>query len=1266
MKHLPGRPSQIASLILILLLAACVAPIPTWAQADRGAVKGETQDTQKASVPGVKLALRNEATSVVTSATSESSGQFSFLNLSPGAYTLTAEATGFSKSVQQHIEVGVGSTVALAVTLQPGQVQQTITVSAASAAIETQTSDIGTVITPQEIKDLPVSLNADSRNPLNFVVLSPGVSGSTPGASPDYRLHVSGGASYGNEVYVDGVPVMNPNLTGDISLDHPPIDAIGQFKLINNNQTAQYGLSSGIVSFAFKSGTNDFHGSLFDFLQNDALNASGYTLGVIRARPECQVTPLPDTCKKAPLKQNEYGGTFGGPVWIPKLYNGRNKTFFFVDYTGFAYRPSSNNATLTTIPNAFRNGDFSQLLGPQMTDPASGQPIFDPAGRPVFAGQVYNPASVHTVVGPDGKSYQVRDPYPGNVIPSGSGSLSAVSQNVLKSFPMATNDAVFNNFVRRQSSKIDEKRFVAKIDEHISEKHSVSGSAFIGDYTNTNNGGLNLLDAIGTSNPTKQIRFTYNYAHSPTLLNNFNIGYLRDNNKSGTITDGPGLESLGLQGLPPLAQGSPYPLIGTSGSTDSIGSASPPAVSIGNRYYVNDNLTMIRGNHAFTFGGEVRREQLNNLGLSDANFTFATAETGLNGTLFAGGQPVSNPGGTGNGVSSFLTGGPDYVHIDYPIAQYYRWWQTGVFAQDDWRVTPNLTLNLGIRYDIQVPRTEKYGNVSSVDPTLPNPTAGGIPGAYTFYGNGQGRNGRPRVGDIDYKGFQPRIGFAYSPDAAHRTALRGGFAITRPLGNDNLQGGFTGGYNFGFAGIAQASRAADYIGSPAYNWDTSFPASGVVPPASTLTPGFFVGNDNPVWTGPKVGLPPTQIFWTTQIQQQVANSMVLNIAYVGSHTYHIGTWSKPNALNPPVIQAKYGAAAAAVGVPLNDLLTLSINDPRAAAAGITPPWPDFATALGSSATVAQALRPFPQYGSMDHPLNPIASVSYNGLQTSLQKRFSQGLTFLLAYTFSKTIGNADSNSGPSAGAENAIFAGSFSQDYYNPKADRAVTSSDIPHVVSLSYTYELPVGPGKRFLNHGGAVGKVVGGWSVSGIHQYQSGRPIHIEVDYTSGSTNPYLAAADGFSFRPNIVPGQPFKNPAYNRNCSGPVQTTAGRNPCQFYINPGAFTPAPPGTFGNAPNLISSLRMPAYINEDLSLSKRTSIFENLDLQFQANFFNAFNRTIFSSGGNANTFILNALAPAPPDLSQGSLANSNTVFGIMTNQQNAPRIIQFGMKLEF
>jgi hypothetical protein len=289
-------------------------------------------------------------------------------------------------------------------------------------------------------------------------------------------------------------------------------------------------------------------------------------------------------------------------------------------------------------------------------------------------------------------------------------------------------------------------------------------------------------------------------------------------------------------------------------------------------------------------------------------------------------------------------------------------------------------------------------------------------------------------------------------------------------------------------------------------------------------------------------------------------------------------------------------------------------------------------------------------------------VSYNGLQSSLQKRFSHGLTFLLSYTFSKTIGNADTNDGPSAGAENAIYAGSFAQDYYNPRGERSVTSSDIPHIVALSYTYELPVGPGKAFLHKGGIVGKAVGGWSVSGIQQYQSGSPIHIEYD-ALGSDNPFFAAGDGYSFRPNVVPGQPFKNPAYQRSCSGPVQATAGRNACQFYINPAAFSLPAPGEFGNAANSISQLRNPAYVDEDLSVSKRTTIFENLNLQFQANFFNALNRTTFSAGGNSQTFIING---APPDLSAASLSQSNTVFGIMAAQQNMPRVIQFGMRLEF
>ena len=1227
---------------------------PSYAQANLGSVQGQVQDKQHAAVPDSQLTLTNEQTAVAQKAVSGSSGTFSFLNITPGTYTLAAEAKGFAKSVQQHIIVGVGTAVTNNVVLSPGQVAEVVTVEADAAHVDTETSEIGTTITPGEIKDLPVSLNADMRNPLNFVVLTPGVAGSEPGSSPDYRLHFSGSVSYADEVYIDGVPIMETNLAGNITNNHPPIDAISEFRVINNNQTAQYGLASGIVSFAFASGTNSYHGSLFEFLQNDALDAAGYVTDALGL-------------KKAPLKQNEFGGTFGGPVRIPGLYKGRDKTFFFFDYTEFRFRPSANNATLTTYPTPFRTGNFSALLGPQVTDPASGMPVLDPAGRPIYAGAIYNPFSVHTVVGPDGNSYQVRDPFPGNIVPSGFSGLSAVSQTILNSFPTASSDALEDNVARQQSSQINEHRMVIKIDEHINPKHSISGSFFSGGYSNANNGGLNLLDAIVTSTPTLQGRLSYNYNHSATLLNNLNLGVIRDTGVTGPVQPGPGFAALGITGLPPLDPGSFYPGIQMGTVQNSIGSNSGIGSSYDyeTRYFLNDNLTLLRGHHIITFGGEGRYLQRNEGGFSGGYFDFANTETALNGTGFINGhQAVSIPSTTGDPRASFLFGATDFSYFEYPAEQGYRWWQTGEYLQDDWKVRPNLTLNLGLRYDLQIPRTETHGNVSTLDPTLANPAAGGLPGAYTFYGTGPGRNGLKRIGNIYPGGIQPRIGFAYSPGTLNRTAIRGGFAMTRPIGNDNNESGIGGTqYDTGYAGLATVNRPGDEVGSPAYYWDSAYPASSIS--GQTLNPGLLVGNDNPAEIHPSAGMPPTQFYWTTQLQQQMSGSVVFSLAYVGMHTYHLGIWSKPNQIDSVAAQAKYGAATAAAGLPLAQFLLLPVTDPRVAAAGITPPWPGFQATFGSGATAGQAIRPFPQYGDIDNPLNPIGSVSYNGLQTSLQKRLSHGLTFLLSYTFSKTIGDVDSGDGPAAGAENGIYAASYFQDYYNPRAQRAVTSSDIPQVVTLSYTYQLPVGRGKPFLNRGGVLNEALGGWSVSGIQQYQSGRPIHIEYD-SVGAGNPFFEG-DGYSFRPNLVPGQPLKNPLYRPSCSGPVQSKPGRNACQFYINPAAFSAPAIGQFGNAPNYLGNLRMPGYLDEDLSASKRFTIFRESDLQFQANFFNAFNRVVFGNGGggvgNATTFIYNY---APPNLSAAALANSTTVFGIMAAQQNAPRIIQFGLRLEF
>ena len=1230
-------------LVLCLLL---VLPAAGFSQTDRGSIKGQVHDEQRAMIPNTQLVLRNEATGVEFRSVSQTAGEFSFVNLAPGFYSLTSTNPGFAKSVQQHIAVVVGTTLPLDLTLHPSNVETVVTVSSDTAAIEPQTSEIGTVVTPKEIADLPVPMSDDSRNPLSFLTLTPGVAGSEPGASPDYRLHISGSPSDSNEVYIDGVPIMNTAVAGDASLTHPPIDAISEFKVINNNQSAQFGLASSAVSFAFKSGTNTFHGQLFEFIQNDKLNANDYVSNAL-GQP------------RAPLKQNEYGGTIGGPVIIPKLYNGRDKTFFFFEYSQFSWRPSSNTADLTTFPNAYRMGNFQQALGPQLMTP-DGQPIYDALGRPTYTGEIYDPHTTRTVTGPNGQPYIVRDPFPDNTIPQAD--FSSIASTILTDFPTAQSDAINNNFFRVQKTKNDEHRLVAKLDHTFNDKHNISGSYFHGTYNNGSNGSLNTFDSNVTVAPTSQFRFSYNYTHSPRVSNNANVGFLRDTNTSGPSTLGPGLAALGINGLPVAPGNAPFPAIRLQGSLSTSLGAGGSSFEAENRFFESDNLTVIRGHHNLTLGGELRRLQRNEIGISSGAFNFNSPETALNGTGFAGapdGPPVSIPGGGGNSGASFLLGAVDTSYNTFPIAQGYRWLQTGVYLEDDWKARKNLVLNLGLRYDIQVPRTEVNGYASTVDPNLPNPAAGGLPGAYTFYGSGPGRNGRPRIGDIDFKEFQPRLGFAYTPFADQKTAFRGGYAITRPTGNDNLENGIgSGEYSVGFSGAANAANPGDAAGSPAFYLDQGFPASAITP--AQIGPGIQVGNTNPGLIHPSSGRPPTQENWALQVQQELPGNIIATIGYVGSHAYHIGVWSKPNQVDPAVA-AKYASAAASVGLALNDYLVQPIQSPAATAGGINLPWSGFVDALGSAATIAQALRPFPQYGDIDNLINPIGSVSYNGLQTSLQRRFSGGLTFLASYTFSKTLGNVDSQNGAFAGGENAQYSASFYQDYYNPRAERSVTSSDIPQIVALSYTYELPVGKGRKYLNHGGITNALAGGWQISGIQQYQSGRPIHIEYD-AFGDSNPYKAT-DGFSFRPNLVPGQPVENPGYRKSCSGPLPSTQGRAPCSFYINPAAFVAPPAGQFGNAPHFLGNLRLPVFLNENLSVSKRFHLFERSSLQFQANAFNVFNRVVFSNGGNANTFIYNN---APPDLSSASISQSETAFGQLTNQQNGPRAIQFALKLEF
>jgi len=1246
---------------LLFVVALIMPATSAFAQSDRGAITGLVVDQQDQLVPGALVTLRNTDTNVSTPITTDTTGTFRFASLIVGTYELTVELEGFRKLVQPALKVEVGRTQSLRLVLEAGALTETVTVQAGTLALDTTTSDTGTTMTSRQILDLPVPLTGNMRNPLNFVVLTPGVSGSVPGATPDLRLNISGAPAASAEVYVDGVPIADTNSSGAIGSNHPGLDSVGEFKITNNNYAAEYGLATGIISFTLRSGTNDVKGSVFEYLQNDALNALDFPT---KARGE----------RKAPLKQNEYGFTLGGPVWLPKVYDGHNKTFFFTSYSGFKFRPSANNPNFTTIPNRFRQGDFSQVLGGQLmvanpNNPGEMLPVFDAAGRPVLQGAIYDPTSSRTVTGPDGRSYQIRDPFTGNLIPGNHAGLSAAARRIMQDFPQAQTDAVFNNYFRQTREVNDQERFVVKLDHTLSSRQTLSGSLSLGSSRRSNIGNLNTLDALENEAPSWQTRFAHNMALTPNVFNSFTFGFLRDRFVNGPVEAGPSLDQLGLGGIS-LPSGAPYPVIRLR-NQNGIGIDQFSQVAQ-NRFLLSNTTTWTRGTHTFKFGGELRRLQRNEQSNNGGAFAFEPTQTALNGVGFintAGGPvAVSIPGGgTGNSVASFLFGAVDFSRFDIGATTAgYRWLTVSGFAQDDWRVSRNLTLNLGFRYDLAIPRTEVFGRVSTVDPNLPNPLAGGLPGAYTFYGDGPGRNGRKRIGEIDWKGFQPRLGLAYTPAPErglmrvlfgnNRSVLRSNFAITRPLGNDNLTNGISGGlYAAGFNGVATVNRPGDALGSAAYFWDQPYPGFQLPP---FIDAGLLTGNANPALISPEAGKMPTQINWSFELQRELPGGFLASAAYVGTHIYHVGIWRKPNQVAREVAE-QYRGAATAAGLPLNEFMNLSITDPRVAGSGLQAPFPSFVQMFGAGATVAQALRPFPQYGNIDNIMQPIGSASYNGLLTKVQKRFSNGLTMLMSYTFSKTLGTVDSFQGADAGAQNALFARSFQQDYYDNRSERSVTSSDIPHVLALSYTYELPIGPGKKFLNQGGVVGKLAGGWQVSAIHLYQSGRPLFLEYQ-AFGASNPYRAN-DGFSFRPNIVPGVPIINPAWDRSCSGPLQT-AGRQPCQFYINPAAFTAPPAGEFGNAPKFFSNLRAQPYFNEDFSISKRTPLTERVVLHFQASAFNVFNRVVLGTGGSPMT-IFNL---APADLNPETLRNSETPFGIFTGQQNAPRRVQLGLKLEF
>jgi hypothetical protein len=1137
----------------ILILAFSEA---LWSQGSLGGLTGVISDPTGAAVPGAVLKITNLETSSELIIRSGSEGTYSASSLAPGRYRLTANAPGFKTLTQEPVIVSTATVSTVNISMAVGDVNESVTVTGGGAELQTASAEVGTVMPEKAMLDLPISMGgaattgATGRRQIeNFIFLTPGVTGT------QWEKSINGAPGFSQDILVDGIDMQNIGAPGFIAESSPPYEAVEEFKVQNTLYPAEYGLGFGVLNFTLKSGTNKFHGDLFEFLRNDKTDARAFF-----------------SAHKPSIRQNEFGGTFGGPVLLPK-YNGKDKTFFFFNYSGFRLRGGLPTPGLITLPSTQeRGGNFSDFPFP----------IFDPS-----------------TTRSDGAGGSTRDPFPNNQIPASR--FSGVAQRALPLLPAPDlPGSYFNNYVDRSNQPSTDNDWSVKIDHIINSQQHLSGAYWwVHGNTQINGSVAGAFNPGFRNTPTTAggYRFNHEYTITPTLVNHAGFGYTPTSPTWSRWTLDPrqGNQVLEIPGIPPDSHG--YPALTFSALYPSLGNSNNNGTDP--QFFQNwtgvDDVSWVKGMHQFKFGFEYRRREMTILDRRNegGTFNFSAASTS---------QPDSPAfANDGNAFASFLLGQVFSASRAVPAPlRHFGDDMAAMYVDDVLKITSRFTLTLGLRYEIPLYAQEKNGLISVLSLSTPNPGAGGRPGALVYLGQGPGRTGTFNIFGSYHKSLAPRFGAAYSVDK--RTVIRLGYGIFRIYPNY----GRLNGCNYwcsGF-GLQPAVTSTDQGVTPAFLLDTGFPASPVNPPIFDPT---LNNNGTVSYINQNAYRPALMQSWTFDVQRAMPFGILLDLAYVGSKTN--GLWTgleNPNQVNPQYLS-------------LGQTLLASVGSPQAIAAGVTAPYPGF------TGSVAQALRPYPQYTSILDMYQPTGYNQYQALQMRLQKRYSNGLSFLGAYTFSKNLGVPGSDTfGDTAGG-----GGQMAINTFNRKLEKALASIDQTHVFVLSWNYELPIGKGKRFLSGANPVVRnVLGGWQLNSIETYRSGTPIAV----SGGPTIPLFGGGN----RPNWI--------------SSNVQTSISMS--QFdpavnrYLNINAFSQPAPFTFGDAPLRLPNVRTPFYYNEDFSVFKNIYFRESAYIQFHAEFYDLFNRVVFS-GPAANL-------------------NNPTTFGVIGSQANTPRVMQFALKLIF
>ncbi len=1188
-------PTSLRAVIALLFIAAG----GVFAQTNRGSISGTVTDASGGVVANATVTATETSTATTYNTFTSQSGDYNFPQLLVGSYEVTVSAPGFKTEKRTGIVVQINTNSALNIQLSVGQTAETVTVTADVPTVQSTSSEISGVITPRQVEELPLSLGGVGafRSPEAFEFLLPGVVGPGTGDSPNgiYIQKTSGGQNFGDDVILDGTSAARPDNGSTFDETAPSVDALQEFKVTTATPPAQFSRTTGgIRSFTTRSGTNSFHGTAYDILRNTDLDANTYFNNLNRnvscPGPLCSTFDTPKDIK------NDYGLTLGGPVIIPHLYNGKDKTFFFFAWEQLQWPRSA--VTTNTVPTAAeRTGDFSALLTTNQigTNPCT--------GAPVYAGEIFDPLS--TTTAPNGTPCRTT-PFPGNVIPRNR--FDPVAAAALNYLPPPNAPGLSNNFNFLSHFPTNNTTYTIRIDQNVSNNDKIFVSYDARENTLLTGGFPALPNPIDPNTWNQDFithygRIGWDHIFSGSLLNHMNLGYNRTNSNNNAASVNYGVNwpaKLGLAGVtgPTFPQfnfiNTGFPSIGQPRGDDDIG----------NEADIVDTLSWTKGRHTLTMGGEYRWIQYNNLAYDNESgvYFFLPNETA------AGPGALSNDGGFS--FASFLLGQTDSAYIN-AFAHFPRYTSSyyALFVQDDFKVTPHLTLNLGLRWDVDQPRKEADNFTSNFDPSIPNPGAPGRLGALIFASSCNGCN--VRWAKTFYDDFAPRIGFAWSPGDSGKTAIRGGYGIIYgPL----YYADFANSMNAGYAATPNPLSPDGF--SPAFILGNGFPP---YQPAPILDPTIR-NNQSVDYITPGFGKPPMIQSWSFQVQQQLAPDLILSVGYVGNKGQNLRSAAAFGMYNNmPVQDLALGA----------NLLGAAIGSPIANAAGVVAPYPGFTGSVGD------ALRQYPQYRrfNTDCCLENDGMSTFEALEITLARRFRNGLNLQASYTWSKSINDADSlQPGQNAG-------GGLYQDPYNLHLEKSISSQDVPQMFVLSYLYELPFGKEKRFLNHGGIVNAIFGGWQIGAIQRYQSGEPL------------PFYCASYGMPgwdncIRYNPVPGQSVYNSAINQPGFNPLTTPYLNN--NYFADPNP-NPNAPIVFGQLPR-VTGFRMQPYFNEDANLMKRFNLTESVNLEVRADAFNISNRHIFASPFN--------LGPQP------GFAGTN--FGFVGGTINTPRLVQLEMRLRF